>query len=90
MMMGPEPMIRIFLRSVRLGIFLLIIGATARTEVSARPQYSFPLSVTLKAPTGAVMRVYFPLQAKAGEAARQVERLEDILSIVFFCAYQGQ
>jgi len=36
------------------------------------------------------MRVYFPLQAKAGEAARQVERLEDILSIVFFCAYQGQ
>ena len=36
------------------------------------------------------MRVYLPLQAKAGEVARQVERLEDILSIIFFCAYQGQ
>ena len=27
---------------------------------------------------------------KAGEVARQVERLENILSIIFFCAYQGQ
>jgi hypothetical protein len=25
-----------------------------------------------------------------GKAARQVERLEDVPSIVFFCSYQGQ
>jgi hypothetical protein len=27
---------------------------------------------------------------KAGEAARQAERREDIVTIVFFCAIQGQ
>ena len=42
------------------------------------------------APTGAVMRVYLDLQAGAGEVARQVERLGEVSSIVFFCAGQGQ
>ena len=36
------------------------------------------------------MRVYLNLPAGAGEVARQVERLEEVLSIVFLCAYQGQ
>jgi hypothetical protein len=36
------------------------------------------------------MRVYLDLQAGTGEVPRQGERLGEILSIVFFCAGQGQ
>jgi len=46
--------------------------------ILALPQCSFFLSVTLKAPNGADMRVYLPLQAGAGAVARQGKRLEDI------------
>ena len=91
MMMGPEPMIRIFLRSVRLGIFSLDNrGAGQDGYPGPAPMF---LSLTRNpkgAPTGAVMRVYLDLQAGAGEVARQVERLREVSSIVFFCADQGQ
>lgn len=90
MMMGPEPMIRIFLRSVRLGIFSLYRGGGRDKYPGPAPMFLFLTRNPQGAPTGAVMRVYFDLQAGAGEVSRQGERLREVSSIVFFCADQGQ
>jgi hypothetical protein len=42
MMMGPEPIIRIFLMSVRLGMLASLPGGPARVPPWPFPQYSFP------------------------------------------------